>query len=241
MSQPHPIHLVWKGSLMMAIGTSAVAAGAWGVAATLRNAAGHPAQQAAAPLPDDGPLPDFTVVDQMERPLHRSDLLGSVWIADFIFTRCAGQCPMMTGQMKRLQRALTREPGIRFVSFSVDPGYDTPDRLAAYAEQSGADTTSWRFVTEAGTPAGAGVADGNPDGAAGGMASPITSIHQLAQQGFRLGVSEDGTAEEPITHSVRLALIDRRGDVRGYYDATDEQAMTRLRHDVHRLRDAGTR
>ena len=212
MSQSHPIRLIWKGSLIMVIGTSAVAAGAWGVAVTLRNVVGHSVPQTAAPLPDYGPLPDFSVIDQAGRPLRRGNLLGSVWIADFIFTRCAGQCPMMTGQMKRLQRELTREPGIRFVSFSVDPGYDTPDRLAAYAQQSGADTTSWRFVT------------GEPE-----------AILRLAREGFRLGVSKDGTAEEPITHSVRLVLIDQRGAVRGYYDATDEQAMTRLRGDAHRL------
>src|SRR5262249_39324854 len=66
-----------------------------------------------------GEVPDFTLTDQDGKSLTRADLAGKVWIADFIFTNCAGTCPMITSTMHRLQGALPAE--VHFVSFSVDP------------------------------------------------------------------------------------------------------------------------
>ena len=164
------------------------------------------------PLPDYGALPAFALINQDGAPVTRETLSGSVWIADFIFTRCAGQCPLMSAQMAQLHAALVGLPRVRLVSFSVDPAYDTPERLAAYAARYGATPSRWQWLT-----------------------GDLDAVRTLAQQGFRLGVSEDGSAEEPITHSVRFALVDRQGHLRGYYDATDAHAMARLRADVTQL------
>jgi protein SCO1/2 len=175
-------------------------------------------------LPHQGTLPEFSLIDHRGALVSRSTLDGSVWIADFIFTRCAGQCPLMSAQMAKLSEALRDVPSIRFLSFSVDPSYDTPARLASYARSSGVHDDRWRFVTEAAHP-----------GEAGASTPAMTSIAQLAQQGFRLGVSTDGTPEEPITHSVRFVLVDSHGSIRGTYDATDAQAMAQLHTDARRL------
>ena len=163
------------------------------------------------PLPDFGQVPAFSLLDQERRSVSLDALAGSVWIADFIFTRCAGQCPIMSAQMARLQQEFTHEPGLRLVSFTVDPSHDTPETLALYASQYKA-AGSWSFLT------------GEPD-----------AVTALAQEGFRLGVSEEGSAAEPITHSVRLVLVDQQGHIRGYYDATDAQAVVRLREDARLL------
>lgn len=157
-------------------------------------------------LPDMGVVPTFSLIADDGTPIRREDLDGHVWIANFIFTRCAGQCPMMSAEMARLQAALHALPTVRFISFSVDPSHDTPEVLRDYAQRYEADSARWRFVT--------------------GDAEAIT---QLAEQGFHLGVSPTGTAREPITHSLRFALVDQRGHVRGYYEATDADAMQRLR------------
>ena len=187
--------------------TAAIACGL--LAATFNNAS---AQRAVSSLPDHGLLPDFSLIDHQRQPVTREALSGSVWIADFIFTRCAGQCPLMTAQMATLHRRFAGEPGIRFVSFTVDPVHDTPETLAAYAERSSADTRRWQFIT--GDPA---------------------AVAALARTGFRLGFADDGPVMEPITHSVRFVLVDRQGHVRGYYDATDSEAMKRLEGDARRL------
>ena len=84
-------------------------------------------------LPDYGTVPAFSFIDQERHSIRREDFEGSVWVADFIFTRCAGQCPLMSSRMAALQRSLSAlgHDSVRFVSFSVDPSYDTPERLAA--------------------------------------------------------------------------------------------------------------
>ena len=181
--------------------------------------------RAIPPLSHYGHLPDFSLIDHHQHPFSQATLAGSVWIADFIFTRCAGQCPLMSAQMAALHQALRDLPAIRFVSFSVDPVYDTPARLAAYASHYEIPDDRWRLVTESDAPVLPPVRE----------ASPITTIAHLAHDGFRLGVGADGPPEEPITHSVRLVLVDQHGSIRGYYDATDVQAMAQLQADVRRL------
>src|SRR5450432_2897604 len=87
-----------------------------------------------SPLPSLGLIPDFTLTDQSNQEFRSADALKrKVWIADFIFTHCPGPCPRMTSQLRKVQDALAGEPGIRLISFTVDPARDTPPVLAAYA------------------------------------------------------------------------------------------------------------
>jgi len=165
-----------------------------------------------APLPTFGEVPAFSLMDHRGQPVTPATLAGSVWITDFIFTRCAGQCPMISAQMASLQQVLQDVPGIRLVSFSVDPSHDTPQRLAEYASHYGAVEGRWLFVT------------GDP-----------VAMTSLVRDGFRLSIGPGSSPQEPITHSVRLVLVDQQGLIRGYYDATDAVAMARLKQDVKRL------
>jgi protein SCO1/2 len=165
-------------------------------------------------LPDAGKLPEFRLISAAG-PFTRSSLEGSVWVADFIFTRCAGQCVLMSREMASLQAALRSAPGVKFVSFTVDPAYDTLERLQQYGARHGAEDGRWAFVT--------------------GEHAQITS---LVRDGFRLGLSQDGTPQEPITHSLRLVLLDRRAHIRGYYDATDPRAVEQLAADAAALAGA---
>jgi protein SCO1/2 len=118
---------------------------------------------------------------------------------------------MMTTQMAALQKAMEQTADIRFVTFTVDPENDVPHILASYALHHGAGPR-WRFLT--GTK---------------------EDIWKLSREGFHLGVDDNGTVEEPIAHSIRFVLVDRHNTIRGYYDATDEAAMARLREDVVKL------
>lgn len=161
-------------------------------------------------LPVLGRVPEFSLTDQHGRAVTRADLDGESWIADFIFTHCAGQCPMMSERMRAVQEALKGVP-VRLVSFTVDPDNDTPQILASYAMHYGAGER-WRFLT-----------------------GEREAIWRLAREGFRVGVEDGGTVEEPVTHSIRLILVDARGGIRGYYDATDEAAVARLIRDAKRI------
>ena len=177
--------------------------GAGGMALQARRADRNPGT-----LPVYGQVPAFSLVDQHSRAVSNQTFNGSPWIASFIFTRCSGQCPMMTAQMAKIGSAAPK--AIRLVSFTVDPAWDSPEVLAQYAKDYGADAR-WSFVT------------GDPE-----------VIRRLCREGFQLSVSED---EDPelLTHSSRLALIDREGQIRGYYEAGDEAAMQQLHRDAKAL------
>ena len=97
-----------------------------------------------SPLPSHGAVPDFTLTEKSGSQISLSDLKDKVWVAAFIFTRCAGQCPLMSQKMGRLQQEIKEA---RLVSFSVDPDYDTPPVLADYAKLYDADAQRWLFLT----------------------------------------------------------------------------------------------
>jgi len=92
-----------------------------------------------------GPAPQFDLIDQDSKPVTLKSLAGKPWIADFVFTHCAGPCPRMTGQLAALQKELPAN--VQFVSFSVDPERDTPAVLKDYAGKFSADESRWRFLT----------------------------------------------------------------------------------------------
>lgn len=106
--------------------------------------AGRSAVRTGAELPVLGMIADFEMTDQAGRAVRRADLAGRVWIADFIFTRCAGQCPLLVAKMKKLHNDL---PDAHFASITSDPAYDTPEVLARYAEARGAASARWHFLT----------------------------------------------------------------------------------------------
>jgi protein SCO1/2 len=164
-----------------------------------------------------GVVPEFSLHDQAGQPFTQAQLDGKIWIVDFIFTSCAGQCLLMSDQMRALQRAFGQTPELGFLSFSVDPERDTSTVLSAYAARHGADPR-WHLVT-----------------------GDRQQLHTLSREGFHLAVAERSTnAKEPIVHSVRLVLIDRQQRIRGYYEATNPQAIARLRADVARLLKEGS-
>ncbi|MCH7859834.1 MAG: SCO family protein, partial [Candidatus Marinimicrobia bacterium] len=151
-------------------------------------------------LPVLGSLTEFDLVNERSENFGLGNLAGKVWVADFIFTSCAGPCPLMSQRMAALQRTFRPQPQFRLVSFSVDPEYDTPEVLSDYGRQYGAARDRWTFLT--GSPA---------------------DIQDVTVNGFHLG-----SVEEPIYHSTLFTLVDGQGRIRGYYDSNDAQTLESL-------------
>lgn len=163
-------------------------------------------------LPVLGTVPEFRLVDRDGAAFGSAELAGQPWVAGFIFTRCPDVCPAVTAQMKRVQDGLAAAAGgAPLVSFSVDPAYDTPERLDAYARRHGAGPT-WHFLT--------------------GERAPIA---RLLMDGFKVAFADDGPATNPITHSDRLVLVDGERQIRGYYHGRTETDVDRLIADASRL------
>ncbi|MCA9177622.1 MAG: VCBS repeat-containing protein, partial [Planctomycetales bacterium] len=163
--------------------------------------------------------------DQHGQPFSDEQLRGKVWIANFTFTRCRGTCPEQTRRMAELQQALQEQPtwaGIHLLSISVDPEYDQPDVLKEYAEQAGADPEHWHFLT-----------------------GERAKIWEVSKVGFRLPVAEDAKNEQmPIMHESKFVLVDRSGQIRGYFDlltSEGRQALSRaLNHVLPEMPDQGS-
>ncbi|MEO8043726.1 MAG: SCO family protein [Spartobacteria bacterium] len=167
------------------------------------------ARLASHELPKVGSVPAFQLIDQNGESYGSQQLLGTIWIADFVYSTCPGPCPMISSRMGELQKPL-RDTDVKLVSFSVDPQHDTPAVLREYAAKLNAQPGRWHFLT------------GDKD-----------TIYRLSRDGFKLATDDKGAAG-PI-HSTRMVLVDRSGTIRGYYDATDADAVTRLLADTSHL------
>ncbi|HYP14559.1 MAG TPA: SCO family protein [Bryobacteraceae bacterium] len=156
-------------------------------------------------LPFYGLVPEFHLTDQSGRPFASAQhLKNKVWVANFIFTNCAGPCPRMSAQMRDLKKTLAEHDDLRFVSFTIDPARDTPEVLARYGKRFSADPQRWYLLT-----------------------GPLTQLHELSRNVFKLG-NVDGQLE----HSTRFVLMDRRGRIRGFYDSADPEKMRQLAGDI---------
>jgi protein SCO1/2 len=161
-----------------------------------------------------GAAPSFQLTNQNGQAFGSPQLTGKIWIADFVYTTCPGPCPMISSRMSELQKPLANTD-VHLVSFSVDPERDTPEVLRRYAERLQAEPGRWDFLT-----------------------GSKSAIYKLSHDGFKLAVSDGSDAQGIPVHSTRVVLVDRHGQIRGYYDATEADAITKLVADTaHLLRE----
>lgn len=174
---------------------------------------------AAPPLPVLGTLPDFRLTDQDGRAFGGAELRGYVWVAGFIFTRCPTICPAISARMARIQhRARGIEEGFRLVSFSVDPAYDTPERLAAYARRYKASPRMWKMLT-----------------------GSIDSMKGTVEDGLKIAMGTPAGDNDfaSLFHGTHFVLVDRDLRIRGYYDSSAPDVEDRLLHDATMLINRG--
>jgi protein SCO1 len=158
----------------------------------------------APPLPILSQVADFTLTNQNGRAVSLDDVRGHVWVADIIFTRCAGPCLKMSRQMRDLQHALPPGSGARLISLTTDPDFDTPPVLKTYGERFDANPDRWWFLT------------GTKD-----------QIAKLATDSLKLTAIEKKPEqrETPVDlfiHSTIMVLVDKQARLRGIYETTGE-------------------
>ena len=154
------------------------------------------------------PAATFSLTDQEGHTFASAQLHGSPWIADFIFTSCAGTCPLMSHKMAELQQELPAR--VKLVSFSVDPQHDTPSILSQYAAALKADGSRWHFLTG--------------------------TMDQMFQAAADMKISaKPAEKNEGILHSNKFVLVNSRGNIVGYYDSTSGEQMKKLVSDAKEL------
>jgi cytochrome oxidase Cu insertion factor (SCO1/SenC/PrrC family) len=162
------------------------------------------------------PVPLFMLTDQEGEPFGTGEMRHKLAVVNFIFTSCRSTCPIQTAQMGNLQDRLAADPlgdEVRLVSISVDPETDTVEVLRTYAENAHADPERWTFLT------------GDRD-----------AIWRLSRDGFKLAVGDSpGDADSPLFHSDKLVVLDRRGRIRGYFDALSNDGADEVERALRRL------
>lgn len=158
-----------------------------------------------AELRDLGEVPAFALTDQAGKPFGSKDLLGKVWVANFLFTSCPTACPPLARATTALQGQL-KEAGVgQIVTISVDPMTDTPEVLTAFGKKYEADFAIWHLLT--------GDYDAMEKLVVEGFFQPL----QRADKKPGSPVPETPTPLD-TAHSVRFVLIDQRGHMRGLFD-----------------------
>nr|HEX4314319.1 SCO family protein [Kofleriaceae bacterium] len=173
-----------------------------------------------ADLKDWGVIPAFQLVDERGQEFTEEALRGHPTIVSFLFTRCDTICPITTAKMRNLQE-ITADLGdrIKLLSFTVDPGYDTPERLDAYAQKFTADPERWRFVT--GDPA---------------------RERALVEGAFMTSTVPEGTRPSGvpnIAHGGYFMLVDAELHLRGSYDSNSPTELDQLQKDARYLARVG--
>jgi protein SCO1/2 len=137
-------------------------------------------------------------------------LHDNVYVADFFFASCPSQCPIMAGQLQRVQNAFIKDRNFRIISFSVDPARDSIARLRQYAKAHDAISGRWYFVT-----------------------APKEKTYKLANESFHLIAKEDqDDGPNAFIHSEKFTLVDGNGVIRGYYNGLDSGSVNKLMGDI---------
>ena len=147
-----------------------------------------------------GLVAPFTLTSQDEKNVSLADFTNHVWVADIVFTRCAGPCPRLTAQMKSLQDKLPPDSPARLVTLTTDPEFDTPAVLKKYGQRFGADFNRWTFLT--------------------GTKSEIAA---LAGGSLKLSAQAVKPAEQTndadlFIHTTIFVVVDKRAQLRGFFE-----------------------
>jgi len=157
-------------------------------------------------------IPEFSFLNQDSVWVAKKDVLGRVFVADFFFSTCPTICPKMTSQMKRLQVITEDIEELHFLSFTINPEYDSPSVLKQYAADYGVNLNNWDFLT-----------------------GDEAATHHLGVKGFLVHARADDDEPGGFAHSPSIVLIDRTGKIRGVYDGTQTEEVDQLNQDIRKL------
>lgn len=157
-------------------------------------------------------IPAFQFLNQDSTWVSDRDYDGKIYVADFFFTSCPTICPKMKTQMLRLYERYSNENQLALLSFSIDPDFDQPHVLKAYASRLHIKSPKWNMVT-----------------------GEKAKIYELGQKSFMVTAQEDKNEAGGFVHSGAFILVDKQRHVRGIYDGTNEQEVNHLIEDIELL------
>jgi len=154
-------------------------------------------------------IADFSLINQNGKTITQSDYENKIYVADFFFTTCPSICPIMTGNLVKVQEAILDDDDVMLLSHSVTPEIDSIPQLKKYALEKGVNDVKWNLVT-----------------------GDKKQIYALARKSY-LAVKESGDGGPyDMIHTENFILVDKQRRIRGFYDGTNTDDISRLLHDI---------
>ena len=164
----------------------------------------------------DHKVGSFNLTNQNGIVITENDFKGKIYIADFFFTRCQTICPIMALNMADLQAYYFKDTEVKLLSHSVTPIMDSVPVLRAYADKNGAINGKWEITT-----------------------GDKKHIYALARKSYFAVLDEGDGGDQDFIHTEQFILIDKKGQIRGFYDGTDKLEMERIYKDIEILKKEG--
>ena len=157
-------------------------------------------------------ISDFNLINQNGDTITQAFYDDKIYVADFFFTTCQSICPVMTKNMKKVQDKLINDKEILLLSHSVTPEIDSVEQLKRYAISNKINDDKWNLVT-----------------------GDRKQIYNLARKSY-LAVEDNPIGEYDMIHTENFMLIDKKNQIRGFYDGTLESEISRLLDDIEILK-----
>lgn len=159
-------------------------------------------------------IADFSLTNQNGETITQNTYKDKIYVADFFFTTCQTICPIMTDHMVQIQKEIINDPDVMLLSHTVTPEIDSVAQLKKYALKKGVNDAKWNLVT-----------------------GDKKQIYQLARKSY-LAVKTDGNGDiYDMIHTENFMLIDKKRQIRGYYDGTNPEDIARLIADIKTLKE----
>jgi len=159
-------------------------------------------------------IADFSLTNQNGKTITQNTYKDKIYVVDFFFTTCQTICPIMTDHMVVIQKEIIDDPDVMLLSHSVTPEIDNVAQLKRYAEKKAVNAKKWNLVT-----------------------GDKKEIYKLARKSY-LAVKDNGDGGPfDMVHTENFMLIDKKSQIRGFYDGTNLEDIDRLLDDIQILKE----
>ncbi len=159
-------------------------------------------------------ISDFSLINQNGETVTQSKYDNKIYVADFFFTTCQSICPIMTKNMKDIQDKLIKDSEVLLLSHTVFPEIDSVEVLKKYAVENQVIDSKWDLVT-----------------------GDKKEIYDLARKSY-LAAKDNIFGEYEMIHTENFVLIDKKKQIRGFYDGTNKEEIDRLYKDIKILKNS---
>ncbi len=162
----------------------------------------------------DHKIANFQLINQNGETITYEDYEGKIFVADFFFTKCLTICPVMTNNIGKLQEVFLNDDDVKFLSHSVTPIIDSVPILKEYALKKGVIDKKWNITT-----------------------GSKKHIYELARKSYFAVLDEGDGGLQDFIHTENFILVDKKRQIRGFYDGTSVVDIERLIDDIKLLQN----